>query len=183
MTKGTVITQNSNSASPVKNNLQDSIENVGNVSIGNTDGDASDSDCQRPKKKKEKKYYDRKNALCYVCTVCKTFFATNALLEAHLKYDHDGRDSFKCSFCNMRFTQNRNLKSHVEIVHEGKKPWKCSECSPEGAHNSSFSSHSGLQIHLKNKHGKNNDEAQELVEEQMSFKCEECNRGFTNGKQ
>ena len=78
----------------------------------------------------------------------------------------------------MRFTRNNSLKSHVEIVHEGKKPWKCSECPPEGAHNSSFSSHLGLQIHLKNKHGKTNDEIQALVEEQMSFKCDECNRGF-----
>ena len=82
----------------------------------------------------------------------------------------------------MRFTRNNALKNHVEIVHEGKKPWKCSQCPPEGAHDSSFSRVEGLQIHLKNKHGKTNDEIQAMVEEQMSFKCDECNRGFTNGK-
>ena len=86
MTKGKVITQNSNSTSPVKNNLQNSIEDKGNVSVENTDADASDSDCQRPKKKKKKKDYNRKKALNYICTVCKTFFATHALLEAHLRY-------------------------------------------------------------------------------------------------
>ena len=46
---GKVITQNSDSTTPVKNNLQNSIENEGNVSLENTDGDASDSDSQRPK--------------------------------------------------------------------------------------------------------------------------------------
>ena len=90
MTKGKVITQNSNSTSPVKNNLQNIIEDDGNVSVEKTDGDASDSDCQRPKKKKKKDYNrtgttSRKKALNYVCTVCKTFFATHALLEAHLR--------------------------------------------------------------------------------------------------
>ena len=78
MTKGKVITQNSNSTSPVKNNLQNSIEDKGNVSVENTDADASDSDCQRPKKKKKKKKdWNRKKALNYVCTVCKTFFASS----------------------------------------------------------------------------------------------------------
>ena len=86
MTKGKVITQNSNSTSPVKNNLQNSIEDKGNVSVENTDADASDSDCQRPKKKKKKKKdWNRKKALNYVCTVCKTFFASHALLRAHLR--------------------------------------------------------------------------------------------------
>mgnify|MGYP001196866321 CR=1 FL=1 len=83
MTIGKVITQNSNSTSPVKNNLQNSIEDKGNVSVENTDADASDSDCQRPKKKK--KDWNRKKALNYVCTVCKTFFASHALLRAHLR--------------------------------------------------------------------------------------------------
>ena len=83
MTKGKVITQNS--TSPVKNNLQNSIEDEGNVSVENTDADASDSDCQRPKKKKKKKDWNRKKALNYVCTVCKTFFASHALLRAHLR--------------------------------------------------------------------------------------------------
>ena len=85
MTIGKVITQNSNSTSPVKNNLQNSIEDKGNVSVENTDADASDSDCQRPKKKKKKKDWNRKKALNYVCTVCKTFFASHALLRAHLR--------------------------------------------------------------------------------------------------
>ena len=87
MTTGKVITQNSNtSTSPIKkNNLQNSIENEGNVSVENTDRDTSDSDCEKPKKKKKKKDYNRKKALSYICTICKTFFATNALLEAHLK--------------------------------------------------------------------------------------------------
>ena len=80
----------------------------------------------------------------------------------------------------MRFTRNNALKNHVEIVHEGKKPWKCSQCPPDGAHDSSFSRVEGLQIHLKNKHGKNNEEIQAMVEEQMSFKCDECNRGFAS---
>lgn len=95
----------------------------------------------------------------YICSECQKCFKTKFQLRIHC-YQHSGLKPFECQKCDKRFATQTKLKSHTK-THDGYA------CGREGCDYKSFK-WSELRKHIS-------------VSHKISFKCEVCQKAFTNG--
>ena len=115
-----------------------------------------------------KKVYENDFSGLVECTICNlAFYGTNATLDNHMKYAHNGQknyskndekpttNSYSCESCEKSFSGAGSLKKHIHIIHEGQKDHKCEFCEklfPDAGHLEFHTNlaHKGLREHLCN---------------------------------
>ena len=106
------------------------------------------------------------------CSICNlAFYGTNATLDNHMKYAHNGQKNYSkndekprtnrydCESCGKSFSGAGSLKTHTHTIHEGHKDYKCELCGK------SFSQKHSLKIHIHNVH-----------EGSKDHKCDSCHK-------
>lgn len=107
---------------------------------------------------------ERTNIRLYQCHICQKMYGDKEDLTRHV-YIHMGLKPFKCKFCGKAFNDKSNMKCH-ERIHTGEKKLSCRLCYK------TFLQQRPLRLHMKNVHGKTEEELDEQAEEEPGMKEE-----------
>ncbi|XP_076443047.1 uncharacterized protein LOC143281683 [Babylonia areolata] len=96
----------------------------------------------------------------FICSVCKKTYRLQSSLEKHQQVPCEVRP-YKCDICQKAFKRLDHLKAHSRM-HTGERPYSCSLCSK------TFRQKNHLQRHIERKHGKGQEEEEEVEQDENS---------------
>lgn len=98
-----------------------------------------------------------------MCHECGKLYASNAILNTHIREVHKRLKNFICEYCDEAFVKRSRLKDHLYAKHTFDRPYVCTLC------NKTFTSSRYLSMH-------------KIIHSDRTFQCRYCDRNFNHMK-